>query len=380
VLTIIPTPIGNLKDITLRAIEVLNNCDIVFCEDTRRTLQLLSAHNIRKKVLRYNDHIEKNIYQCIALLIEGKNICLLTDSGMPTISDPGWKLVNKARENNIKVEVLPGPSALTTAITGSGLPADSFIFLGFMPRSLGKIIKILNQAFTLKKPIILYESPYRIKKLIEILKNNFSNTQIIIARELTKVFEEWIFGNINEVYDKLKGREIKGEITIILYSKDYIVEKKGQKIKNILFVCTGNSCRSVMAHYYAKKIAKEKNLDYNFSSAGVYVEKNFEVPDMVKKILKKENIDIQHKPTQFNYEIAENSDLILTMTEHQKELINGYIPDFKEKIFTLMEYINLGNIDISDPFGKNDLEYEMTFKTIKNAVNIVFEKLIQENE
>lgn len=378
-LSVIPTPIGNLKDISIRAIETLKNCDVVFCEDTRRSLKLLSAYNISKKVLRYNDHIEKTISQCFSFLQEGKKVCLLTDGGMPIISDPGWKIIKKARENQIPVEILPGPSSLTVAIAGAGIPADAFVFLGFLPRSSGKILKILNKAFLIEKPIVLYESPYRIKKLLELLKNNYKNLNVIIARELTKVFEQWLYGTVEEISEKIKNEDIKGEITVILFRdrKEDIIPPA--KEKKILFVCTGNTCRSVLAQYYFNKIAKEQNIEFVASSAGIYVNQNIEVPEPVINLLKRENIkeDIktEHKPTQITYDIAEKANVILTMTAQQKKILKGFLPDFEDKIFQISEYSELGIIDITDPYGTSEINYEMAFKTIKNMVNLLVEKL-----
>ncbi|MBU2574996.1 MAG: 16S rRNA (cytidine(1402)-2'-O)-methyltransferase [Elusimicrobia bacterium] len=221
-LTIVPTPLGNLEDITLRSLAALREADLILCEDTRRTIKLLSHYAISKKLIRYNEHSERSLSEAAALLSLGKKIALVSDGGMPCISDPGRKLVALARASGLAVETLPGPSAVITAAAGSGLPADSFVFLGFLPRSRGKIVKALKGAFTLKKTVILYESPFRIKKFMELVVSEFGpGTETVIARELTKVYEEWLKGTALETLKKLEAvKEVKGEITVLLRPPD----------------------------------------------------------------------------------------------------------------------------------------------------------------
>lgn len=217
-LFIIPTPIGNLKDITLRALETLRAADAVFCEDTRRTLQLLNHFEIKKKLFRYNEHDERSLAAAIGWLRSGKTAALITDGGSPCISDPGFRLVAECRRAGIRITPLPGPSAVITAAAGSGMPADSFIFLGFLPRSRSKIAKALASAFSLGKTVILYESPFRIKKFMSFVAEKFgTGTQAVIARELTKIHEEFICGTAGEIAEKLNAaNDIKGEIVILL--------------------------------------------------------------------------------------------------------------------------------------------------------------------
>lgn len=217
-LLIIPTPIGNLKDITLRALEALKEVDAVFCEDTRRTSQLLNHYGIQKKLFRYNEHDERSVANAMAFLRSGKNAALVTDGGSPCISDPGRRLVALARETGIKVSALPGPSAVIAAAAGSGLPSDSFIFLGFLPRSRGKIVKALTAAFTLNKTVILFESPHRLKKFLAMAREEFGpGLTAIIAREISKIYEEWTGGLIDETIAKVEAAgEVKGEIVLLL--------------------------------------------------------------------------------------------------------------------------------------------------------------------
>jgi 16S rRNA (cytidine1402-2'-O)-methyltransferase len=218
VLLIIPTPIGNLKDITLRALEALKEVDAVFCEDTRRTSQLLNHFGIQKKLFRYNEHDERSVADAMAFLRGGKSAALVTDGGSPCISDPGRRLVALARQTGIKVSALPGPSAVIAAAAGSGLPSDSFIFLGFLPRSRGKIVKALTAAFTLNKTVILFESPHRLKKFLALAREEFGpGLTVIIAREISKIYEEWTGGLIDETIAKVEAAgEVKGEIVLLL--------------------------------------------------------------------------------------------------------------------------------------------------------------------
>ena len=217
-LSIVPTPIGNLKDITLRALETLKDADAVFCEDTRRTLNLLNHFGLQKKLFRYNEHDERSIAGAMAWLRSGKSAALVTDGGSPCISDPGRKLVALARQTGIKVTVLPGPSAVIAAAAGSGLPADSFIFLGFLPRSRGKIVKALTAAFTLNKTVILFESPFRLKKFLAMAREEFGpGLTAIVAREISKIYEEWTGGLIDETIAKIDAAgEVKGEVVLLL--------------------------------------------------------------------------------------------------------------------------------------------------------------------
>jgi len=218
VLFIVPTPIGNLKDITLRALDALKEAEAVFCEDTRRTAQLLNHFGIQKKLFRYNEHDERSVAGAMAWLRSGKSAALVTDGGSPCISDPGRKLVSLARQNGIKVTALPGPSAVIAAAAGSGLPADSFVFLGFLPRARGKILKALTAAFTLKKTVILFESPYRLKKFLVMAREEFGpGLTAIVAREISKIYEEWTGGPIDETISKIEAAgEVKGEVVLLL--------------------------------------------------------------------------------------------------------------------------------------------------------------------
>lgn len=221
-LYIVATPIGNLQDITLRALDILKEVDIICCEDTRRTLILLNHYEIKNRHLlsffSYNQL--KRIDTIIKELKSGKNIAIVSDSGTPCISDPGSLLVNRVIEEGITVESIPGPASFVVALTGSGLPTNGFVFLGFLPRRKSKIKKILLNSISLKKTIIFYESPLRLLKTLIFCSEIFNSQHIkcAVARELTKKFEEYIRGTIDSVYNELvKRKDIKGEIIVLLF-------------------------------------------------------------------------------------------------------------------------------------------------------------------
>lgn len=217
-LYIVPTPIGNLEDITLRAIRILQEVDTIVCEDTRQTIKLLSHLKISKPLISfYTQNQLKRIPQIISMLESGKNIALVSDCGTPAISDPGYYLIKEALEHNINIVPLPGPCALITAVIASGLPTDSFIFLGFLKRKPGKMRKELEETKPLEKTVIFYESPHRILKTLEICKEVFGeNANVVLARELTKKFEEFIRGSLQQVIEQTQNREILGEFVVMI--------------------------------------------------------------------------------------------------------------------------------------------------------------------
>jgi 16S rRNA (cytidine1402-2'-O)-methyltransferase len=220
VLYIVSTPIGNLDDITLRALKILKHVDLIAAEDTRRTRRLLSRFDIHTPLVSYFEHNElKRLDRLLSHLKRGKELALVSDAGTPGISDPGYRLIKQAIERGIPVIPIPGPSAVIAALSISGLPTDSYTFAGFLPKKGGKRRKLLDKLGDSDGTSILYESPRRLMVTLEDLLGVCGDRQIVVTRELTKAFEEVIRGRISEVIDTLKGRRIKGEITIVLAGK-----------------------------------------------------------------------------------------------------------------------------------------------------------------
>lgn len=218
ILYIVSTPIGNLGDITFRAIETFKKADTIACEDTRVTRKLLFYYNIQKPLLNYREHNEKGMTEkIIALLKNGKSVVLLSDAGTPLISDPGNVLVKRAIEEGISVIPIPGPTAAIAALTISGLPTESFLFIGFLPRKPGKMKKFLESIKNYPHTLIFYESPFRVVKTLKVISDTLGDRRISVSRELTKMFEETLRGTISEVLGTLENRKtLKGEFVIIV--------------------------------------------------------------------------------------------------------------------------------------------------------------------
>jgi len=216
-LYIVATPIGNLKDISLRALHVLGEVDLVLCEDTRVTKKLLDYYNLKTPVESYHQHSKiKKINQIIGLLKQDKNLALVSDSGTPGISDPGNKLIEEVKDV-AEIIPIPGASAIAVIAGISGFPMDKFVFLGFPPHKKGRQ-KFFKEVSEYKYPVIIYESPYRILKTLKEL-NNFGDFDIVVGRELTKKFETIYRGKIDEVIKKIEQDKIKGEFVIVLWKK-----------------------------------------------------------------------------------------------------------------------------------------------------------------
>jgi 16S rRNA (cytidine1402-2'-O)-methyltransferase len=212
-LYIVSTPIGNLGDITLRALETLKEVDIIACEDTRHSMQLLNRFEIKKPLVSYHQHSrDSKVEQIISSLNEDKNVALVTDAGTPGIGDPGEYLIRAALEAGVEIVPIPGVSAAITALSISGLSTDEFVFIGFLPHKKGRQTKLKEIALE-KRTIILYESPFRIKKLLAELLEFVGDRNVSVSRELTKKFEETYRGKISEVMDEIKE---KGEFVVIL--------------------------------------------------------------------------------------------------------------------------------------------------------------------
>ncbi len=219
-LYVVSTPIGNLDDITLRALKILGHVNLIAAEDTRRTRRLLARFDIHTPLVSYFEHNElKKLDKLLSYMIRGKEIALVSDAGTPGISDPGYRLIQRAIEEGIPVIPIPGPSAVIAALSISGLPTDSFYFAGFLPRKGGKRRRFLEKLGDLDGTSILYESPHRLMKTLGDLLEICGDRRIVVTRELTKAFEEAIRGSIREVIIALEGSRIKGEVTIVLAGK-----------------------------------------------------------------------------------------------------------------------------------------------------------------
>jgi len=216
-LYLVATPIGNLEDITLRALRTLKECDVVAAEDTRRTGQLLKHFDISKPLLSYFQFNEaRRSEQIIERLRRGEKVALVTDAGSPGISDPGERVVKAATAAGLRVESVPGPSALVAALTASGLPTEEFHFIGFLPHKSGQRRRELERLKSIAGTLVFYESPYRVEKLVVELNDLFAGRQVVLARELTKKFEEYLRGTPAELLEVLKRRSLKGEFVVLV--------------------------------------------------------------------------------------------------------------------------------------------------------------------
>lgn len=225
-LYVVPTPIGNLGDMTPRAVEILNNCDLVLAEDTRHTQKLLNHFNISTKMISYHKFNEKKRSQEIIeeIISEEKIVALVTDAGTPCISDPGYQLIREARENGIEVLGLAGASALVTALSISGIEAYEFAFYGFLPRKKNELEKALRRVRENSvKTFIFYESPKRIINLVENIRLLMPNSTLCVCKELTKIYEKAFYGKVDTVLEELKKHEDveKGEYVVVGYNNDY---------------------------------------------------------------------------------------------------------------------------------------------------------------
>ncbi|MBI3553828.1 MAG: 16S rRNA (cytidine(1402)-2'-O)-methyltransferase [Elusimicrobia bacterium] len=218
-LTIVPTPIGNLEDMPPRALRALKEAATVYCEDTRRTRALMSHFGLSTPLSRYHEHDPRSAEQLLGRLRTGAHCALVSDGGLPGVSDPGRRVVAMARKEGLPVSALPGPCAAVTALAGSGLPADSFVFLGFLPRSAGRQKKILEEAAVLRRTIAIYESPFRVVELLENAQAVLgAKAQACVARELSKMHEEWLSGTLDSVRERLAAREeLLGEFVVMLH-------------------------------------------------------------------------------------------------------------------------------------------------------------------
>ena len=254
-LYIISTPIGNLKDITIRALSILKNCDLIACEDTRITRKLLSSYEIKSKnLVSVHEHSSKEkLIFLIDKIKKGKSIALVSDAGTPVISDPGIKLIGLAINNDIKITPIPGPSAVTASLVGSGLSSDKFFFIGFLPNKKNKRINALNEYKKINSLLIFYESAKRIKETLTDMYSIFGNRKCVIARELTKYYETFYRDDLNK-FKNIKNN-LKGEITIIIESPKKGGNKENSdidndEIKKIISFTKKNLVQKIYRNFY----------------------------------------------------------------------------------------------------------------------------------
>ena len=271
-LYIVGTPIGNIRDITLRALDTLKEVDIILAEDTRQTLKLLNKYEITKKCISFNRHTEKEKLEYVKkLLDEGNNIALVSDAGMPRISDPGEDLVLELIEGGYNIEVVPGVTAVTTALALSNLDSGAFTFIGFLPMKPANIREVLEKMKYMEETIVLYEAPHKILKTLKDLKETLGNRKIVIARELTKLHEEFRYSNLEEQISKIEEDGIKGEIVLLIEGENEgSKKKKEQEIKEqgldllsnkelvLKYIKEGQDKKDAI-----KRVAKERKLNKN---------------------------------------------------------------------------------------------------------------------
>ena len=263
-LYIVSTPIGNLSDITFRAVQILKNADIIACEDTRHTKKILNHYKIASKLTSYHEHNENTKSEKLLKdLKSGNDIALVTDAGTPCISDPGYKIVNLAIKNGIKVVTVPGASSVISSLTLSGLPTDSFSFFGFVPRTVKQISSLIDSIKFLKTTLIFFESPKRISRTLGYFQNGLGNRKAAVCRELTKIHEEVIHGTLEEIRNKIEMNDgIKGEVCLVIEGYQ---DNNGDRLNNDLSLIT-------------KRLKSLKNMKLSLKDAVKVVSQEFKLP------------------------------------------------------------------------------------------------------
>jgi len=266
VLYVVGTPIGNLQDITLRALQTLKDVDLIAAEDTRNTRRLLAHHGIDRPLISLHEHNEdRRAVELVSKLETGLNAALVSDAGTPTLSDPGYRLVKVATAGGIKVVPIPGPSAAIAALSVSGLPTDSFVFLGFPPRKQTKRLKFLHQAAKQSQTLIFYESPKRMADLLGDLQDVMGERQAVLSREMTKRYEEFIRGKLGDIAAAVQQRkELKGECTLLVEGVKKHQEMSEQTLREIITreLDRGEVGVSALSRQIAKQYGISKNRVY----------------------------------------------------------------------------------------------------------------------
>ncbi len=268
-LLIVATPIGNLGDITLRAIETLKEADVIAAEDTRHTVKLLNHYEIKNKLLSFHEYSKpERLEELLEMLREGKHVALVSDAGTPVISDPGFALVKKCAQEGIPVESLPGACAMVTAVTLCGMDCSHFVFWGFLSQKQAARKKELEEMTRLGLPCVVYESPNRVEKTLkDICEICGADTPVCACRELTKLHEEILRGSALEVMKELAGRQsVKGEFAIVLYPEAMEKEPEDEQIKSALAKCMEDGMtRKSAAGFVAEKFGIPKNKAYQMA-------------------------------------------------------------------------------------------------------------------
>ena len=269
VLYIVGTPIGNLNDISSRALNILKNVSLIACEDTRQTKKIMTKYEFNNNLISFNEHnAHKKTAKIIKDLNLGKSIALVSDAGMPSICDPGEKLIKDVKSNGINIICIPGPCAVITALVSSGFPSSKFTFEGFLPKKKSERTKILLEISKNEKTTILFESPNRLKKLLKELKQYFGGErEINVSRELTKKFEENIGNNIDDVISYYESKEILGEITIVIKGENKKAKNtdfnRSELRKELIDLINAGLSLPQASKYLAKKNNLTKSMIYN---------------------------------------------------------------------------------------------------------------------
>ena len=269
-LYVVATPIGNMDDITLRALNIFKNADIVAAEDTRNTGKLLAYHNIKASLVSYHEYNEKQkASELIDELKQGKSVALVSDAGTPTVSDPGYRLIKQAVAEKIQVIPIPGVSAVTAGLSVSGLPTDSFVFTGFSSKNQNRRLNHLKKLADFTQTLVFYESPARILSFIQELIENIGNREAVLCREMTKIHEEFIRGSLCEIFFTLKNRlSVKGECTLLVSGK----KEDSQSEENFSMEMLENEILKELKENKVKISELSKNIakKYNISRKTVY--------------------------------------------------------------------------------------------------------------
>ena len=265
-LYIVATPIGNLQDISQRAIETLRAADVIACEDTRHSQKLLHHLGVKAKLVSYHEHNEESRSdELVKTLSEGKSVAVVSDAGTPAINDPGFRIVSKAIENGIAIVSIPGPSALITALAASGLPTDSFFFGGFLPAKKSERQRRLRQLVSVPATLIFYEAPHRLTASLDDCRASLGDREAVVARELTKIHEEYLRGRLSELAMHFQSQTPKGEIVLLIDrpSGEYETKPAGKRLpERVLDLESGGLDRKAALKQAAKEFRMTRSEAY----------------------------------------------------------------------------------------------------------------------